>query len=192
MSSSENPHSSSTTRHVSVEDFPEPLTVLHYRSPDREDEQATTYYLLGTAHVSSQSCEDARSLIEKTRPQVVMLELCAERKALLSDQPQKEPNLVAALSEVRAGRSTPFQAIYGWLLSTISKSLEVMPGEEFRVALKAANRVGAQVPSVVGGWTSYLFRTVCLLLLLLTMQCVCPIIAPPFFCRWCLVIGWSQ
>lgn len=57
----------------------------------------------------------------------------------------QEPDLAAALAEVRAGRATPFQAVYSWLLARVSQSLEVMPGEEFRAALGAAQRVGAQV-----------------------------------------------
>lgn len=40
----------------------------------------TTFYVLGTAHVSKQSCRDAQSLIRRLRPDVVFLELCRERE----------------------------------------------------------------------------------------------------------------
>lgn len=35
--------------------------------------------------------------------------------------------------------------MYGWLLARVGADLDVMPGEEFRVALAAARAVGAQV-----------------------------------------------
>lgn len=40
-------------------------------------------HLLGTAHVSRQSCEDARQVIEDVQPEVVVLELCQKRAVVL-------------------------------------------------------------------------------------------------------------
>lgn len=59
--------------------------------------------------------------------------------------PWQEPDFGAALADIRSGKATPFQAIYAWLLSKVASNLEIMPGEEFRAALRAAGGIGAQV-----------------------------------------------
>ena len=42
-------------------------------------------YLLGTSHVSKDSCDDARLLVEHICPDVLFVELCHQRLALLAD-----------------------------------------------------------------------------------------------------------
>lgn len=125
--------------------LPQPLAILKTRAPDNPHGTETTYYILGTAHVSTASCQDVVTLIRAVKPEVVMVELCVERKPILSMEKVKEPALGEVLGEIRRGRATPFQGIYSWLLAKVGKNLEVMPGEEFRVALREAHAVGAQV-----------------------------------------------
>ncbi|KAI7842710.1 hypothetical protein COHA_003641 [Chlorella ohadii] len=127
--------------------LPGPLAVLTARPESGEGELGPecTYYVLGTAHVSSESCEDVAKLIRAVRPQVVLVELCSERKPILTADKIKEPSLAEVLNEIRAGRATPFQGIYSWLLAKVGRNLDVMPGEEFRVALREAHAIGAQV-----------------------------------------------
>lgn len=53
--------------------LPQPLAILQYHVEDPDAPDAvpeTTYYILGTAHVSAQSCRDAAALIQAVRPQV--------------------------------------------------------------------------------------------------------------------------
>jgi pheromone shutdown protein TraB len=56
---------------------------------DENDEQTTAslsfveVYLLGTAHVSTDSCEDVRLLLQHARPQVIFLELCEQRMGMV-------------------------------------------------------------------------------------------------------------
>lgn len=57
----------------------------------------------------------------------------------------QEPNFGAAVAAIRSGKSTPFQALYSWLLAKVATNLEIKPGEEFRVALRSAQQVGAKV-----------------------------------------------
>ncbi|KAL4427745.1 hypothetical protein ABPG75_001834 [Micractinium tetrahymenae] len=128
------------------ETLPQPLAVLRCRAegpygPGPE----TTYYVLGTAHVSADSCDDVTALIRAVKPQVVLIELCSERKPVLTLDKLREPSLGEALAEIRSGRATPFQAIYSWLLAKVGAQLDVLPGEEFRVALREAHAIGAQV-----------------------------------------------
>ena len=49
------------------------------------DDDIVEIYLLGTSHVSSDSCEDARLLVEAVCPDVLFIELCHQRLALLAD-----------------------------------------------------------------------------------------------------------
>ncbi|KAG2685085.1 hypothetical protein I3760_10G108400 [Carya illinoinensis] len=47
-------------------------------------------YLVGTAHVSQESCREVQAVISFLKPQVVFLELCSSRVALLSSQNIKQ------------------------------------------------------------------------------------------------------
>ena len=49
------------------------------------DDNIVEIYLLGTSHVSKDSCEDARLLVEAVCPDVLFIELCHQRLALLAD-----------------------------------------------------------------------------------------------------------
>lgn len=49
-------------------------------------------YLLGTAHISKKSSEQAKELVEFVRPSVVFLELCDERSAILTQNNNGKDN----------------------------------------------------------------------------------------------------
>ncbi|KAG5551769.1 hypothetical protein RHGRI_009999 [Rhododendron griersonianum] len=66
-------------------------------------------YLVGTAHVSQESCQEVKAVVGLVKPQVVFLELCPGRKAVLLPQNLK-----------------------------VASKLEVCPGSEFRVAWEEA------------------------------------------------------
>lgn len=42
-----------------------------------------TFYLVGTAHVSAQSCNDVAQVIRIVQPDVIFLEICHERQSML-------------------------------------------------------------------------------------------------------------
>ncbi|KAL6772081.1 hypothetical protein ACKKBG_A28870 [Auxenochlorella protothecoides x Auxenochlorella symbiontica] len=130
---------------IKAEELPRPLEILKYRDPQNASNVETKFYVLGTAHVSMQSCRDAADLIARVRPDFVLLELCNERISILSLDKFEEPNFGAAVAAIRSGKSTPFQALYSWLLAKVATNLEIKPGEEFRVALRSAQQVGAKV-----------------------------------------------
>ena len=46
--------------------------------------------------------------------QVVLIELCAERKPILTVDKIQEPSLSEVVAEIRSGRATPFQGVYSW------------------------------------------------------------------------------
>ncbi|KAG5551767.1 hypothetical protein RHGRI_009997 [Rhododendron griersonianum] len=70
-------------------------------------------YLVGTSH---ESCQEVEAVIRFLKPQVVFLELCSSRMALLTPQNLK-----------------------------VSSKLEVFPGSEFRVAFEEALKYGGKV-----------------------------------------------
>uniref|UniRef100_A0A2N9E4L1 TraB family protein n=1 Tax=Fagus sylvatica TaxID=28930 RepID=A0A2N9E4L1_FAGSY len=73
-------------------------------------------YLVGTAHVSQESCREVEAVISYLKPQVVFLELCSSRVAMLSRQTIQ-----------------------------VASKLEVFPGAEFRVAYEEAMKYGGRV-----------------------------------------------
>lgn len=68
------PAAAATAAAVDLASLPQPLAVLHaHAESDTERGPETTYYVLGTAHVSTESCDDVAKLIRAVRPQVVWL-----------------------------------------------------------------------------------------------------------------------
>ncbi|KAH9793068.1 trab domain-containing protein [Citrus sinensis] len=73
-------------------------------------------YLVGTAHVSKESCREVEAIIDFLKPQVVFLELCSSRVSMLTPQNLK-----------------------------VASHLEIFPGSEFRVAFEEAMKYGGKV-----------------------------------------------
>ena len=62
------------------------LVPMQSRSEGKhEHDDDVEIYLLGTSHVSKESCEDARLLVEHICPDILFIELCHQRLGLLSD-----------------------------------------------------------------------------------------------------------
>lgn len=123
--------------------LPKPLKILQIKPTDVDE--ICTFYILGTAHVSKASCDDTAKLIQTIQPDLIMVELCPERQSILTMKDLQEPSISEVISQIRSGKSTPFQAIYSWLLARVGTNLEVLPGEEFRVAVREAQSINAGV-----------------------------------------------
>uniref|UniRef100_A0A6A7FP92 TraB domain-containing protein-like n=1 Tax=Hirondellea gigas TaxID=1518452 RepID=A0A6A7FP92_9CRUS len=117
-----------------------------------EGSRGCPVYIVGTAHFSKESQRDVVKTIERIRPEVLVLELCRSRTAILSLD--EETILKESTSMDFAKMRTVLQqhgrvqgALYLLLLSVsahITKQLGMAPGGEFRVAVSALKRV---VPS---------------------------------------------
>ncbi|XP_031129530.1 traB domain-containing protein [Ipomoea triloba] len=105
---------------------------------------ACDVYLLGTAHVSSESCEEVRAAINFLKPQVVFLELCSSRIAILTPQNLKIPTM-GEMVEMWKKNHNLFAILYSWFLAKVASKLEVFPGAEFRVAYEEAMKYGGKV-----------------------------------------------
>ncbi|XP_065875271.1 uncharacterized protein [Euphorbia lathyris] len=101
-------------------------------------------YLIGTAHVSQESCKEVQAVIHFLKPQVVFLELCSSRVAVLTPQNLKVPTM-GDMIESWKKKHNLFGILYSWFLAKVAEKLEVFPGSEFRVAFEEARAYGGKV-----------------------------------------------
>lgn len=101
-------------------------------------------YLIGTAHVSQESCREVQAVISFLKPQVVFLELCASRVAVLTPQNLKVPSM-KEMVEMWKKKHNLFGIFYSYFLAKVANKLEVFPGSEFRVAYEEAMKYGGKV-----------------------------------------------
>lgn len=101
-------------------------------------------YLVGTAHVSMESCQEVEAVISFLKPQVVFLELCSNRVAVLTPQNLKVPTM-GEMVELWKKNHNMFGILYSWFLAKVASRLEVFPGSEFRVAYEEAMKYGGKV-----------------------------------------------
>eukprot|EP00897_Mesotaenium_endlicherianum_P010679 jgi/Mesen1/963/ME000012S00513 len=121
------------------------ITVLTCESKVAEGATSVAY-VLGTAHVSRDSCDDVRALIQAVQPDVVFVEVCSDRIAmLLPAQDLQVASMQELLAVWRSKKTNAFAVAYAWLLAKIGEKMEVYPGEEFRVAYSEAVACGAMV-----------------------------------------------
>ncbi len=114
----------------------------HVRRIERGDK---TIWLLGTAHVSRASVDEARALVESVRPDVVAIELCEARNAALRDPDRwKKLDIFQVFKEGKALFLLANLAIGAWQ-RRIGAELGVEPGAEMLAAADAAEAVGARV-----------------------------------------------
>jgi len=129
-------------------------------------EEETEVFLCGTAHVSTRSCAEVAQVIRVVQPEVVMVELCSQRLPMLKDpraldttgstgdessetkgSNKKGDNgnvtLWSSMRAVRRGEVGPLEAVLMWMQASSARVLDVLPGEEFRVALAEARACGA-------------------------------------------------
>ncbi|XP_013602026.1 PREDICTED: traB domain-containing protein-like [Brassica oleracea var. oleracea] len=101
-------------------------------------------YLIGTAHVSKESCREVQAVISILKPQAVFVELCSSRLSILKPQTLKIPTMSDMIESWKQKQNT-FGILYGWFLAKIASQLEVLPGAEFRVAYEEALKYGGKV-----------------------------------------------
>ncbi|KAL3509667.1 hypothetical protein ACH5RR_029068 [Cinchona calisaya] len=101
-------------------------------------------YLVGTAHVSTESCEEVKAVINFLKPEVVFLELCSSRVTILQPQNLKVPT-VGEMVDMWKKNHNLFGILYGWFLAKVASQLAVLPGAEFRVAYEEAMKYGGKV-----------------------------------------------
>jgi len=122
-----------------------------------DQKQMREVYLVGTAHVSKESADDVERTLRIVKPDCVMVELCADRakrvRAEAAGEPVAEEELARRLIQDLFKRgSGPPGFWMEWILKVGLRTLYVIlrqygmvPGLEFQVALREADRLGLQV-----------------------------------------------
>ncbi|KAI3895435.1 hypothetical protein MKW92_044299 [Papaver armeniacum] len=128
-------------------DFPEALlkNVVVLECESSAEGGSCKIHLVGTAHVSQESCEQVQAIVSHLKPQVVFLELCANRISMLTPQKLEVPTMKEMIDIWKKKKMNTFGILYSWLLAKVASELEVFPGSEFRVAFEEARKYGGKV-----------------------------------------------
>lgn len=99
--------------------------------------------LIGTAHISKESAELVRQVIEAERPDTVCVELCQSRLQSLKDQEAwKNMDIIKVIREKKT-----FVLFLNFLLTSIqrrmARNMDVKPGQEMITALEVAEQQSA-------------------------------------------------
>eukprot|EP00743_Colponemidia_sp_Colp-15_P003730 GILK01004024.1.p1 GENE.GILK01004024.1~~GILK01004024.1.p1 ORF type:complete len:319 (-),score=47.60 GILK01004024.1:20-940(-) len=122
-----------------------PAQVFHFKDADRE------FFLVGTAHVSPESVRDVFKTIELVKPDTILIELCSDRRMILSDdasaqfKASKEMSFAEILEKMKTDRTSALQLCLGKFYKKVGDQLDVFPGEEFRAAANAGQALGCRV-----------------------------------------------
>jgi pheromone shutdown-related protein TraB len=107
--------------------------------------EGTTYYLVGTAHVSQRSVEEVKAVIDRVQPDVVCVELDKTRHdALTKDSAFRDLDVFKVVREGRGLYLLAHLALASYQ-RRIGASLGVKPGAELLAAVQAANARGIPV-----------------------------------------------
>lgn len=109
---------------------------------------AKTIYLLGTAHVSKESADEAYDLIHEMKPDSVCIELDNDRLSNLKNQDQwKEQDIITIIKQKKSAF-----LLVNLILSSYQKRIAdqfgVKPGQEMISSIQAAEEIGARIVPV--------------------------------------------
>ena len=111
----------------------------------RLDEDGRRIILVGTAHVSKESAELVRAVIEAEQPDTVCVELCESRyQSIRQKDSWQEMDIIKVIREKKA-----FLLLSNLLLASFQKKIaekfDIVPGKEMIEAMDAADRMGAHI-----------------------------------------------
>ncbi|MBD3313377.1 hypothetical protein GF345_02960 [Candidatus Woesearchaeota archaeon] len=99
--------------------------------------------LIGTSHIARQSIDEVRNEIRSTDPDIVAVELDANRYQSLKSRKKAKTSLKDIF---RIGILGFFFALLGkWAQNKMGKLVGVMPGTEMLTAIRAARKSGADI-----------------------------------------------
>ena len=111
----------------------------------RLDFDEREFILVGTAHVSKESAELVKTVIEEERPDTVCVELCQSRYQSIQQKDRwQDTDIVKVIKEKKS-----FLLLSNLLLASfqkrIAKQFDIKPGQEMITAIETAETVGAQI-----------------------------------------------
>ncbi|NCC25869.1 MAG: TraB/GumN family protein [Deltaproteobacteria bacterium] len=123
------------TRQTPPETLPASVTVLS--DPER------TIYLIGTAHVSTESVNDVRTTITTVQPDTVCVELCPARLASMTNRDAwRKMDIFKVIKEKKA-LFLLAQLVLASFYRKIGEQLGVQPGAEMLEGVRLARETGA-------------------------------------------------
>jgi pheromone shutdown-related protein TraB len=112
------------------------------------EREGTTYYVVGTAHVSEKSVSEVQEVIERVQPDVVCVELCQARyDALTNDDAWRNLDLFKVIRQGKTLFLLAHLAISAYQ-RRLGQALGVKPGAELLAAAEHGKRVGARIELV--------------------------------------------
>ena len=114
-------------------------SVQHLKTEDKQ------VILIGTAHVSKESAQQVRQLIQEENPDTVCVELCQSRyQSIRQKERWQETDIVKIIKEKKS-----FLLLSNLLLASfqkrIAKKLNIKPGQEMITAIETAEEMDAEV-----------------------------------------------
>ena len=111
----------------------------------RLERDGRTITLIGTAHVSQESADLVRRVIETEQPDTVCVELCASRLQSIRQKARwQEMDIIKVVKEKKA-----FLLLSNLILASFQKRIadrmDIKPGQEMITAVEAAETAGAEV-----------------------------------------------
>ncbi len=102
-------------------------------------------HIVGTAHVSRQSVDEVRNVIERVRPETVCIELDAHRFEALTDASRwRKLDIFQVIRQKRVPFLLANLALSAYQ-ARLGEKLGVKPGAEMLAAIDAAREVGAEI-----------------------------------------------
>lgn len=128
---------------------------MRYKSPMESSDTITiledgdrTYYIVGTAHVSKESVDEVRRVIEEVQPDVVAIELDEARYKALTDENRWRS--LDIFKVIKQGKTLFLLAnlAIGAYQRRLGAQLGVKPGAEMLAGVEAAKELGAEIALV--------------------------------------------
>lgn len=122
---------------MELKNNPDPIHRLSYENKE--------VVLIGTAHVSQQSVDLVKEVIETEKPDTVCVELCSSRYQTISQKDQwQNMDIIKVIKEKKS-----FLLLSNLMLAAFQKriaaKLDIRPGQEMIQAIESAQTLGAQI-----------------------------------------------
>lgn len=120
-------------------------TPIEHENVHRLEVDGKKVTIIGTAHVSKQSAELVKEVIESEKPETVCVELCATRLHTMEQQNAwREMDLVRVIKEKKA-----FLLMLNFFLASyqrrLAKQFDIAPGQEMIEAIASAKAIEAEI-----------------------------------------------
>ncbi len=106
---------------------------------------AKTVYLLGTAHVSRESADEAERLIQRVHPDTVCVELDADRIENIINPKQWDESDIAGIVRQKKAAYLLINLIISSYQKRLAEKFGIQTGQEMRAAMSAAREAGCDI-----------------------------------------------